>query len=126
MIQDGFAGTITDRATAAASRPVEESDNLRPWLVRMTSLCAGIIVAGVILVVSDGAHADSRCADLNCEIQPISDDASASARGPYNFQLANYHITSRRPSETRQLQHRTARYAESMPLCKSGFWAVYL
>jgi hypothetical protein len=84
MIQDGFAGTIvTDRATAAASRPVEESDNLRPWLLRMTSLCTGIIVAGVILLVADGAHADSRCADLNCELQPISDDASASGRVPY-------------------------------------------
>ena len=60
MIQDGFAGTIvTDRPTEAATRPIDETDNLRPWLVRMTSLCTGIIVAGVILLVSDGAHAES-------------------------------------------------------------------
>jgi hypothetical protein len=83
MIQDGFAGTITDRATAAASRPVEESDSLRPWLVRMTSLCTGIIVAAVILLVSDGAHAGSCCTDPNCEIQPICDNASAFGRVPY-------------------------------------------
>ena len=84
MIQDGFAGTIvTDHATAAASRPMEESDNLRPWLVRITSLCTGIIVAGVILLVSDGAHAEFRCADLTCEIQSICDNTSASGRVPY-------------------------------------------
>jgi hypothetical protein len=49
----------------------------------MTSLCTGIIVAGVILLVSDGAHADSCCADLNCEIQPICDNPLHLARVPY-------------------------------------------
>jgi len=101
----------TDHATVAATRPIDETSNLRPWLVRMTSLCTGIIVAGVILLVSDGAHADSCCADLNCEIQPICDNASAFGPSAVYFHLANYRITSSRPRETRQLQHQTARYA---------------
>jgi hypothetical protein len=84
MIQDGFAETIvTDRVNATATRPIDETGNLRPWLVRMTSLCTGIIVAGVILLVSDGAHAESCCADLNCEIHSICDNASVFGRVPY-------------------------------------------
>jgi hypothetical protein len=84
VIQDGFAGTIvTDRATVAAKRPVEETNTLRPWLVRMTSLCTGIIVAAVILLVSDGAHGESCCTDLNCKFLPICDNASAFGRVPY-------------------------------------------